>query len=231
MNHSINSYDDLMDYLDEFVSPVDWEKFYTSREFVAPFVTQSTLPDENLVRFISDKDNNIKTAVEFGCGEGRNSIYMAKNNIAVTAYDISSTAIENAKTAMRNSDVSVDFICEDIFKTQIMQQYDFVYDSGMFHHLSPHRVLNYIDTVKRILKPNGYFGLTCFAWGENCADEIEDWEYYGKSKCSGRAYKKERLLELFLPHFDSVEIRKYQNGVPNTIQGLDFMWVCLFKNR
>ena len=30
---------------------------------------------------------------------------------------------------------------------------------------------------------------------------------------------------------EQTEIRKYQNGVPETIQGLDFMWVCLFRNK
>lgn len=43
------------------------------------------------------KEHNIRSACEFGCGEGRNSIYLAKNNIDTEAYDLSEIAIENAK--------------------------------------------------------------------------------------------------------------------------------------
>lgn len=87
----------------------------------------------------------------------------------------------------------------------------------------PHRRLTYIELLKSVLKPGGYFGLVCFAWGENCADEVDDWEFYQQRKRVGVAFSKERLTQLFEPHFEIIEIRKYRNGVPDTIQGLDFM--------
>jgi hypothetical protein len=37
--------------------------------------------------------------------------------------------------------------------------------------------------------------------------------------------------QVFTPHFEIVEIRKYRNEVPDTIQGLDFMWTCLLRNN
>jgi len=85
--------------------------------------------------------------------------------------------------------------------------------------------------LRAILKPGGYFGLTCFAWGENCADEVDDWAFYEQKFSAGVAFTKERLVELFSPYFDVIEIRKYKNNVPDTIQGLQFMWTCLFKAK
>ncbi len=180
MKPFINNINDLMDFLDDKVARVGWDEFYSERKFQAPFIIQNTMPDENLVKFLN-KEKSIKSAIELGCGEGRNAIYMAQQGISVKAYDISSVAIENARKTMQDSKVDVVFLCQDVFKTNIEGKYDFVYDSGMLHHLAPHRRLSYIELLQNVLKPSGYFGLTCFAWGENCADEINDWEYYNQN--------------------------------------------------
>ena len=230
MKPYINNYADILELLDERVDSIHWDNFYEERKRLVPFITQNTMPDENLAAFLHSQ-TGIESAVEFGCGEGRNAIYMAKQGIKVTAYDLSSVAIENAKKIMADVGVHVNFVCKDVIKSNIMDKVDFVYDSGMFHHLSPHRRITYLELVKKILKPDGYFGLTCFSWGTNCADEITDWEYYNHKFNAGVAFTKERLIELFSPHFEIIEIRNYQTGVPDTIQGLEFMWVCLFKNK
>ncbi len=230
MKPCINNYADLLDFLDEKVDSINWDSFYGERKRPVPFITQNTMPDENLVKFLSCH-TDIKTAVELGCGEGRNAIYMAGQGLEVTAYDLSCVAIENAKRIMAEVHVCVNFVCKDVIKSGITGMADFVYDSGMFHHLSPHRRITYIELLKKILKPNGYFGLTCFSWGTDCADEIDDWEFYNHKFNAGLAFTKERLMELFSPHFEVIELRKYQNGIPGTIQGLEFLWVCLFQNK
>ena len=219
-----------MDFLDTKVASVSWDEFYGERKFLAPFILQHTMPDENLVEFLSS-NTAVENAIELGCGEGRNAIYMAKQGIAVTAVDISPVAIENAEAIAKDNGVNIDFCCQDIIKSKVTGKYDFVYDSGLLHHLTPHRRITYTELLQAILKPGGYFGLTCFAWGENCADEVDDWEFYNQKFSAGVAFTKERLVDLFSPYFDIVEIRKYQNHIPNTIQGLQFMWVCLFKDK
>lgn len=230
MKPFINNYGDIMDLLDDKVASVAWDEFYEERKFQAPFITQNTMPDENLVEFLC-KNSNIKSAAELGCGEGRNAVYMAKQGISVTAFDISSTAIKNAKNIAKDCNVSIDFRCQDVIKNKMSGEYDFVYDSGLLHHLPPHRRITYIELLQTILKPGGFFGLTCFAWGENCADEVDDWGYYQQQFNAGVAFTKERIIELFEPNFNVIEIRKYKNHVPDTIQGLQFMWVCLFKDK
>jgi SAM-dependent methyltransferase len=229
MKPFINNFNDIMDLLDSQFEGVSWNDFYELRNHPANFIIQNELPDENLVEFFS-KGVPITSAIEFGCGEGRNAIYMAKQGTSVTAIDISTTAIENAKSIAKHKGVNVDFRCQNVLKVGISGIYDFAYDSGMLHHLPPHRRITYIELLKHILKPGGFFGLVCFAWGDNCADEVDDWEFYQQRKRVGVAFSKERLIELFAPHFEIIEIRKYRNGVPNTIQGLEFMWTCLFKN-
>ncbi len=228
MKSNINNFEDIMDLLDGFAEGVSWDNFYEHRDRPALFILQNESPDENLVEFLA-QGIPIQSAIEFGCGEGRNAIYMAQLGVSVTAIDLSSTAIENAKTIAESKNINITFLCQDALKEGINGVYDFAYDSGMFHHLTPHRRLTYIEQIKSILKPGGYFGLVCFDWGENCADEVDDLEFYNQRRRVGVAFTKERLIEFFTPHFEIVEIRKYRNGVPDTIQGLDFMWTCLFR--
>lgn len=228
MKPFINNFDDIMELLDNQAEGVSWNEFYELRNRPANFIIQNELPDENLVSFFN-KGIPITSAIEFGCGEGRNAIYMAKQGTSVTAIDISTTAIENAKKIAERKCINVDFRCQNVLKGGISGIYDFAYDSGMLHHLPPHRRITYIELLKKILKPGGYFGLVCFAWGDDCADEVDDWEFYQQRRRVGVAFSKERLIELFAPHFEIVEIRRYRNKVPDTIQGLDFMWTCLFR--
>jgi len=127
-----------MDFLDDKVANVEWDEFYGERKFQAPFITQNTMPDEDLVEFLANTIL-IKTAIELGCGEGRNAVYMAKKGISITAVDISPVAIENAMKIASDSNVNIDFRYQDIIKDKICGQYDFAYDSGLLHHLAPHR--------------------------------------------------------------------------------------------
>ena len=226
--NNINTIEDLYKMLDRYTDGVEWSDFYSERKYGAPFVIQNRLPDENLVEILNN--NQIKSALELGCGEGRNAVYMAKNDVTVSAVDLSDKAINNAKIFANENSVSIDFKCGNVFDMQFENLFDFIYDSGMFHHLAPHRRLSYLDLLNKYLKDKGYFALCCFAEGEDCADEVNDYDFY-KSRRVGVAFSKERLEEFFGEMFNVIEIRRYKNGVPNTIQGLEFMWVCLFQKK
>ena len=81
----INSIDDLFHMLDRYAEGVEWNTFYIKRDKPAPFLKYNKLPDKCVVDFI--REHNIKNACEFGCGEGRNAIYLAKNGVDTEAYD------------------------------------------------------------------------------------------------------------------------------------------------
>ena len=229
MKPNIDNYSDVLDLLDDFVEQISWDNFYANRR-PAPFVLQNEMPDENLVELIASRP--VRTALEFGCGEGRNAIFLASKGIEVTAIDKSEVAIENAKKLAAKKGLKVGFQSIDAFTFESAQKYDLIYDSGMFHHLAPHRRITYVELVKKMLAPGGYLGLTCFAWGDQAiheADEIDDWEFY-KKKRAGVAFTPARLKEIFGNAFDLVSIRKMKDGVPDTIQGLTFMWAALFEH-
>ena len=97
----INSTEDLYRMLDRFTQGVDWDCFYTERDKPAPFLKFNKSPDKCVVDFL--KEHSIKKACEFGCGEGRNAIYLARHGVAVEAFDSSEVAIKNAKRIAKES--------------------------------------------------------------------------------------------------------------------------------
>ncbi|MDT8719725.1 class I SAM-dependent methyltransferase [Clostridium sp. 19966] len=157
------------------------------------------------------------------------NVRKAKLGCNITAVDLSESAIANARIFAENNNCSINFIYKSIFELD-SRAYDFIYDSGCFHRLPPHRRISYVELLRSSLKQGSYFGLTCFAWGEKCADEVTDWEYYEKHRV-GVAFTKEKLEQIFCKDFEVVEIKKYKEGIEGTLQGLGFMWTALFKKK
>lgn len=226
----INTIEDLYNMLDRYTEGVDWDTFYTARNKPAPFLKYNTLPDKCVVDFI--KEHSIKNACEFGCGEGRNSIYLAKNNIDTKGYDLSEVAVENArKIAGENNVEKADFETGNIFTLDLAdKKYDLVIDSGIFHHLAPHRRLQYRDIVSDILTENGHFILVCFAAGEDGADEVDDYMFY-QTKQTGAAFTEQRLREFWEERFDIVELRKGDNIKDPEMWESSYLYICLLRKK
>ncbi len=224
----INTMDDLFHMLDRCTEGVDWDTFYTKRDKPAPFLKYNKLPDKCVVDFIERHD--IKKACEFGCGEGRNAIYLAQNNIDTEAYDLSEIAIENAKRNAREGKAEkAVFKAGNIFALDFMdKKFDLVIDSGIFHHLAPHRRLQYRDIVSNILAKEGHFILLCFAAGEDGADEVDDYEFY-RSRQTGVAFTEERLKEFWGKKFDVVDLRKGENIVDDRTWESEYLYICVFR--
>jgi len=77
------------------------------------------------------------TLLELGCGNGRDSIYFAKNNISVYASDISSYAINNIKNYVNINNINnMTFINEDFtnFNTnQYTENFQAIYSRFTIH--------------------------------------------------------------------------------------------------
>jgi 2-polyprenyl-3-methyl-5-hydroxy-6-metoxy-1,4-benzoquinol methylase len=231
VNQDILNVEDVFNMLDSKIADqaTRWNSFYSKRWASAPFIVHPDLPDENIKRYFTSGVIAPKNVLELGCGEGRNAVYMAKSGSEITAVDLSESAIANAKIFAEKNNCSINFLCKSIFELE-SKKYDFIYDSGCFHHLPPHRRIAYVELLRNSLKKGSYFGLTCFAWGEKCADEVTDWEYYETHR-AGVAFTKEKLEQIFCKDFEVVEIKKYKDGIEGTLQGLGFMWTALFKKK
>lgn len=235
MNELINSYEDLLNMLDELLkeeSRFDWDNFYSDRERKVPFFRND--PDENVVEYIETEKLSKGKVLELGCGPGRNAIFFAEKGCVVDAVDQSEEGIEWAKERAAEKNIDVNFIKTNIFDFEIEEgTYDIVYDSGCFHHIAPHRRMNYLDLVTRALKPGGSFALTCFVQGgELGGADISDWDVYRlKSLKGGLGFTEEKLKAIF-QDFEVVEIRKMRDVSQDAhLFGTSALWTALFKKQ
>lgn len=211
MKERIHSVEDVLTMLDVLLreeSKFSWNSFYSNREQPVPFFANA--PDENLVQYVDTGLLKPGKALDLGCGPARNAIYLANQGWEVDAVDISSEAIQWANDRVTEASVKVNLILGDIFDLNFNEgEYDLVYDSGCFHHVPPHRRMNYLSILNKILKPSGAFAITCFkAGGKYGGADMSDWEVYRqKSLRGGLGYTKERLIEVF-HNYDVVELRE-----------------------
>jgi ubiquinone/menaquinone biosynthesis C-methylase UbiE len=99
------------------------------------------------------KNNSPKTSLEFGCGLGRFSAYMAKQGIQATAVDFSAVAIEKAKRRVAKDKQQANFLVGDVTNLVMLnEQFEVSFDIGCFHCLNSDGQKKYVDEVYRLLK-------------------------------------------------------------------------------
>ncbi|WP_409250860.1 class I SAM-dependent methyltransferase [Bacillus sp. SCS-153A] len=235
MKELIKNEMDVMDMLDGLLQEeksFDWDTFYTDRNKGVPFFKD--LPDENLVNYIEEGIIPNGKVLELGCGPGRNAIYLAEKGFTVDAVDSSQEGLSWAMERAKEKQVDINFVKENIFNLNPHEkEYDLVYDSGCFHHIAPHRRMDYIKLVEQALKPGGYFSLTTFVEGGPLGGaEISDWDVYRlRSLKGGLGYSAEKLKTIF-DQFVPVEIRLMKD-LPNSkeVFGVGGLRVALFQKK
>ncbi|MDR3327211.1 MAG: methyltransferase domain-containing protein [Prevotellaceae bacterium] len=116
------------------------------------------IPDE-LVELVERNDPT--NVLEFGCGLGRFSRYMAKQGLNTTGVDFSSVAIDKAKKRAAKSKSKANFIEGNVTDLKmIKEQFDVSFDIGCFHCLTKSEQEKYVAEVYRLLK----FGGTHLIW-------------------------------------------------------------------
>ncbi len=121
------------------------------------------------------------------------------------------------------------FVHGDAFTLDVQEPYDLVYDSGLFHHLPPHRRLSHRWLLERALRPGGAFGLVCFAWGA-MGTEAPDADLYRAGRLAGGVAYRDDDLRRLLGWLDEVELRRMRPQPAGSVTfGEDFLWTGLFR--
>jgi SAM-dependent methyltransferase len=140
-----------------------WYRFGTP-----PWVGQAR---SELVRLVESGDLLPGRAIDLGCGEGDNAIFLAQHGFQVTAGDFSPAAIAKAKAKARESATDVDFVIDDLTRlTRVGDHFDVLVEYGTFDDLSNKDRAAYVDQVRSLAKPGAKFLLWCFEW------ELKGWE-------------------------------------------------------
>lgn len=88
-----------------------------------------------------------------------------------------------------------------------------MHDSGLFHHLPPHRRLSHRALVGVSLVPGGSFALCCFAAGEGAeGSELADAELYRRGSLEGGLAGSDDELRVLFSWLQEVELRRMRAG-------------------
>lgn len=91
----------------------------------------------------------------FGEGEGRNSIFFAKNGFQVTALDASRVGLDKAKKLAENSQVEIETVLSKIEDFKTSESYDYGVSSFMHLHRDDREAM--FNSILNSLKNGGLF--------------------------------------------------------------------------
>jgi SAM-dependent methyltransferase len=93
-------------------------------------------------------------ALDLGCGEGRNSLWLAQQGFQVTAVDFSDVAIAKARQLAQNAGVEVDFQVADVTRWQLSTD-RFVLVMVFYLQLAPRQLGTVLDVAASAVAPGG----------------------------------------------------------------------------
>jgi cyclopropane fatty-acyl-phospholipid synthase-like methyltransferase len=139
-----------------------WEELYQHQEIESmPWFNPKL--DDDLENALDELGLRSGSALDLGTGPGTQAIHLACRGFAVTATDISEAAIRLASEKARKQGLEIIWGQDDILDTRLDQQFDLIFDRGLFHVLAPERRGDYVRIVSGLLKTGGYLFLKCFS--------------------------------------------------------------------
>jgi SAM-dependent methyltransferase len=138
-----------------------WDREYRNPKLV----TGKDSPQADTLRFLKFLKKEQKFKIEnkkildLGCGTGRNANYLAEQGNNVIGIEISKTALNVARNRADELGVKVDYRLGDIGEKYDIEDLsiDLVLDVTSSNSLDEKGRKIYLDEVKRVLKPGGYF--------------------------------------------------------------------------
>ena len=95
--------------------PEAYEKRYRKVYAVGAKFWEQLEPTETLAKFVSEISMSRRSRViEFGCGEGRDSVFFSRKGFRVLGVDTARSALVNAKRRSKKERAGAEFIVADI---------------------------------------------------------------------------------------------------------------------
>ena len=134
-----------------------WEKYYSTLKRLPRRLRQ---PVQFIVEALPTfKLYKMKNMLDFGCGVGRNSIYLAKENFEVVGVDISLAALKIAnKWSKKERLKNIAFVQATMTNLPLSDSsLDAVISVSVIHHAVKKDITKTINEVYRVLRKNGLF--------------------------------------------------------------------------
>ena len=187
---------------DNLSDPSFWEERYRAGQSGWD-IGRPAPPFENLLR-APDRPTPGRLAA-LGCGRGHDALLFARHGFSVTGFDFAPSAVQDARSAAARSGIAAEFVQADLFTlpTTYAGRFDYVLEHTCFCAIDPARRGEYVDVVRRLLRPGGELIALFFTHGQpggppftTDVDEIR--------RLFGSVFTIERLE----PARDSIESRR-----------------------
>ena len=122
------------------------------------------------------------TAIDIGCGTGRNAMHMASRGISVLAFDSSETAVQSALERRRIAGLPNEptFLKHDLTQGIPAQNDEFDLATDIFvykHQLKPELRAEYRQELRRVLRPEGRLLLSLADRRDGYYDKCPDLDF------------------------------------------------------
>jgi SAM-dependent methyltransferase len=125
-------------------------------------------PREELMSFVQARALRPGRALDLGCGEGDNAIFLAQRGFEVTGIDFAPAALAKARAKAERAGVAVRFVEGDLADPAglrgIEGPFDVLVDFGTFDDLDARQRARCLDNVLPLLRPGGRVFMFCFEW-------------------------------------------------------------------
>lgn len=183
-----------------------WDEIHNAQEW-------GKYPSEHVIRFVARNFYNVldRTKIkilDFGCGAGANTWFLARENFDVYAFDGAEKAAERARNRLNAEGLSADIRCFDALEVDYEDDFfDSVIDNVCIYANTIDSISKMYNEVYRILKNNGKLLTTVFTtktsgYADVNAKKIEEHTYtditYGPLCGRGVAhfFEENELIEI-----------------------------------
>ena len=145
-------------------------------------------------------------ALDLGCGQGRNALFLAQHGFEVTAVDQNELALEILQSIVEQEDLEMTVGLYDINSANLKQSYDLIVSTVVLMFLQADRIPAIIRNMQDQTNPGGYNLIVCamdtedypcqvpfsftFKEGE-LADYNKDWELVKYNENPGHLHRRD----------------------------------------
>lgn len=175
----------------------------------------------------------LRTALDLGCGKGRNSLFLAEQNIHVTAFDFTPNAVEHLQTQATNRQLTplIRALVQDVTEPWPIApaSLDLIVDAFCFKHIAHHAArMIYKANLLRTLRGHGHYMISFASigdgyYGQYVVDNSDSEEQLVVDPVIGVEsvlYSRNAVLKFFSPEL--IPFAELQNTKPSVMHGREY---------
>jgi SAM-dependent methyltransferase len=169
------------------------------------------LPDAVFMHLVLDEDLR-GTALDLGCGDGRNSLFLAARGFLVDAFDVSLPAVEKLNRLARRGGLPIKADVLDIRHLEPPPlHYDLIVADTVFCHLRNSELHDLTGRLVASLRPGGFLYASAFS---DCDPRSSEFAPLVQTWFTPAEFR-DLFADLDLRRCDEVLITDHRHGAPH----------------